>query len=247
MKEKKIRLDQLLTDRGLAPSRARASSLILSGCVLCNNIHIRKAGYQVKTDSIIRILRHEHEWVSRGGVKLNYALNKFKYSVQGVIAADIGSSTGGFTDVLLKHGAKKIYSIDVGYGQLSWKLRQDKRVIVMERVNSRYLDEKSFSDLINFIVCDVSFISIKKALPPILKIVEKNSRLISLIKPQFEAGKKNVKKGGVVRDTNIHNDICKNISLWLQDEMRWSVDGLCQSPICGPAGNKEFFISAKKI
>jgi len=246
MKENKIRLDQLIADRGLTSSRSRAASLILSGYVLCNDNLITKAGYLVKTDSILKIRKPKHEWVSRGGIKLDYAINKFSYNVEGVIAADIGSSTGGFTDVLLKRGAKKIYSIDVGYGQLSWKLRKDNRVIVMERVNARYLDEKNFKDLINFIVCDVSFISIKKALPSILNLVGKNSRLISLIKPQFEAGKKNVRKGGVVKDQTIHREVCKNINLWLEDDMKWSVEGICQSPIEGPAGNKEFFIAAKK-
>ncbi len=246
MKEKKIRLDQLITNRGLASSKARAASLILSGSVKCNDILINKAGHLVKADSVIKILKPDHSWVSRGGIKLDYALKKFKFNVKGVIAADIGCSTGGFTDVLLKHGAKKIYSVDVGYGQLSWKLRQDNRVIVMERINSRYLKENYFNDKINFIVCDVSFISIKKALPPILKIAEKNSRVLSLIKPQFEVGKRNVKKGGVVKDEIIHRDICNKIKLWLENDMKWSVDGICQSPIEGPAGNKEFFIAAKK-
>ncbi|MAR79582.1 MAG: TlyA family rRNA (cytidine-2'-O)-methyltransferase [Rhodospirillaceae bacterium] len=246
MKEKKVRIDQLVVNRGLALSRSRAASLILSGVVMCDDSVVSKAGYLVEPSSKIKILKPDHPWVSRGGIKLDYALKKFGYKVPGVVAVDVGASTGGFTDVLLQHGAKKVYAVDVGYGQLSWKLRKNSRVVVMERINSRYISDISFEDLINFIVCDVSFISIKKALPSVLNLSVKGSRLVALIKPQFEVEKKDVQRGGVVRDNRLQNNVCEKINSWLEEDMHWLVEGIIPSPIEGPAGNKEFFIAAVK-
>ena len=246
MKEKKVRIDQLVVNRGLALSRSRAASLILSGVVMCDDSVVSKAGYLVEPSSKIKILKPDHPWVSRGGIKLDYALKKFGYNVPGVVAVDVGASTGGFTDVLLRHGAKKVYAVDVGYGQLSWKLRKNSRVVVMERINSRYISDIYFEDLINFIVCDVSFISIKKALPSVLNLSVKGSRLVALIKPQFEVEKKDVQRGGVVRDNRLHNNVCEKINSWLEEDMHWLVEGIIPSPIEGPAGNKEFFIAAVK-
>ncbi len=246
MKQKKIRLDQHIVNLGLTSSRSRAAALILSGSITCNNTKIRKAGYLVNINSEVELTKPEHPWVSRGGIKLDHAINFFKVDVTGLHAVDVGASTGGFTDVLLNYGVARVYSIDVGYGQLSWKLRKNKKVTVIERQNIRYIEKEYFDGPINFIVCDVSFISLVKALPKILHLAESNTKLIALIKPQFEVGKQNIEKGGVVKDIKHHKDVCEKIHFWLESTMKWKVDGITESPILGPAGNKEFLISARK-
>lgn len=242
----KLRADTILVERGLAKTKSKAKSLIMSGEVVADNVKVEKPGSLLKKNSNIYIKKPDHPWVSRGGIKLNYALQQFNLNVKGMTALDIGASTGGFTDVLLNRGVAMVFAIDVGYGQLAWELRKNGRVKVLERQNARYLNESHINSSINLIVCDASFISLVKILPPALKMAVTNSILIALIKPQFEVSKKTVSKGGVVLDPEIHIQVCKNITNWLDKEMHWSILGLIESPIKGPAGNKEFFVAAKK-
>ncbi len=242
-KLKRIRLDQLIAIKGLAKSRSYAHAMILAGKVLVSGIKIDKPGTLVNIESTINIIEPLHPWVSRGGTKLAHAINTFNIDIQGLIAADIGASTGGFTDVLLNLGAKTVYSVDVGYGQLAWKIRNDSRVKVIERTNARNLSSNHINTLLDLVVCDVSFISLSLALPAVLSLTRPKARLVSLIKPQFEAGYKEVEKG-IVRDKAIHEKVCNNISDWLENSMGWDVKGVIESPIKGPKGNTEFFIYA---
>ena len=232
--------------RGFAKSREQANSFLMSGNVFVNERRIEKPGQQVQTDSKIEIKGKTHPWVSRGGVKLEKAILEFNLNCNLIIALDIGASTGGFTDVLLSRGAKKIYAVDVGYGQLDWKLRQNERVIVKEKTNARYLTNEIIQDPLDAIVCDASFISLKKILPSGLALLKTKGWLAALIKPQFEVGKAFVGKGGVVKEPELHQQVIADIKNWVQYDMKMNLLGVVESPLLGPRGNKEFVIVATK-
>lgn len=244
----KSRADILVAAQGLAESRTRAQALILAGLVYVGERKILKAGEQLAGDTALTVRGKDHPWVSRGGLKLAHGLEAFEIKLEDRLALDIGASTGGFTDVLLAGGAAHVIAVDVGHGQLAWKLRQDDRVTVMERTNARYLTEEDIPDnargLIDLIVCDASFISLKTVLPAAMRLVAPGTDLIALIKPQFEVGKGRVGKGGVVRDPGLHKDVCDDISGWLAAQPGWHVLGITESPITGPEGNVEFLIGA---
>ncbi len=240
----KRRLDQVLVERGLVESRARAQALIMAGHVYCETRRLDKAGQQVAPDLAIEIKGQEHPWVSRGGLKLAHGLDQFQIDPTGLTCLDVGASTGGFSDVLLSHGAGKVYAVDVGHGQLAWKLRQDDRVVVIEKFNARNLSPEQIPDPVDLIVCDASFIGLQTVLPAALALAAPNARLIALIKPQFEVGKGRVGKGGVVRDPELHTEVVEKISCWLADLPGWHVIGTTASPIKGPEGNIEFLIGA---
>jgi len=244
---KKNRADVALVDRGLVESRTRAQALIMAGVVFSGEEKISKAGHQIKDDQPLDVRGKDHPWVSRGGLKLAKGLDHFEINPSGWTVIDVGASTGGFTDVALTNGAVRVYAVDVGRGQLAWKLRQDDRVIVHEKTNARYLDAALIPDPIDLVVCDASFISLKTVLPAAMALVKSGGHLIALIKPQFEVGKDNVGKGGVVRDPALHQSVCDDIKDWLNETGCWRVDGLTESPIKGPEGNIEFLIAATKI
>lgn len=245
-KASKIRLDQLLVDRQLVDSRAQAQALILAHKVMDENGQLlTKAGQQVAIDQPLRLKEKEHPWVSRGGMKLAKAIEHFGLQPAGMICVDVGASTGGFTDVLLQHHAQKVYAIDVGYGQLHEKLRQDSRVINREKTNARYLSADDFDETPDAFVCDASFISLKVVLPSIMEAIRPEGWMVALIKPQFEVGKEKVGKGGVVKDPQLHQQTCDDIRNWVK-EQSWQVQGTIQSPITGPKGNVEFLIYAVK-
>lgn len=246
MAAKKTRLDQLLVARGMAESRAKAQALIMAGLVYRGERKLDKAGQELPDDVEITLRGKEHPWVSRGGMKLAHALAYFNLDVAGALAMDVGSSTGGFTDVLLSKGAAKIYAVDVGTGQLDVKLRNDPRVVVMEQTNARHLTRAMVADALNLIVCDASFISLKKVLPAALALADAEARLVTLIKPQFEVGKAEVSRGkGVIRDAALHDAVCADIQAWLEGE-GWQAQGITESPITGPKGNKEFLLCAQR-
>ena len=242
--KKKKRLDQILVERGSAGTRAKAQAIIMSGEVYVEGKQILKSGLSFLENSKIIIKDKNKEWVSRGSYKLLKALENFDINIENKICLDLGSSTGGFTHVLLSNKAKKIYAVDVGTNQLHEKLLNEKKIISIEKTNARYLNRKLITDNIDVIVCDVSFISVKKIIKPNLCFLKNNSIIIILIKPQFEANKKEIKKG-VVRDPNIHNRICEDIKTWLIDECKSKIIGLVESPIKGPKGNIEFLVVAK--
>ena len=243
----RTRADQLLVERGLADSRSRAQALVLAGRVYSGHRRIEKPGQLLSADAAMEVRGPDHPWVSRGGVKLAYGLDRFGIDPAGWAALDIGASTGGFTDVLLARGARKVYAVDVGRGQLAWKLREDPRVVVLERVNARYLTAAHVPQRPNIIVCDASFIGLETILPAPLGLAAPGARLLALIKPQFEVGKGRVGKGGVVRDTALHGEVCQRIRGWLEAAGGWSVLGIAESPITGPEGNKEFLIAAQRV
>lgn len=240
----KLRADQLLVARGLAESRARAQALILAGLVFLGDRKIDKAGQQVAEDAALEVKGRDHPWVSRGGIKLAHAIEHFALDVRGMIAIDVGSSTGGFTDVLLTNGAARVYAVDSGTNQLAWKLRSDPRVIVHEQTSARILTADHIPEPIDIIVCDASFISLAKVLERPLSFARPGAYLAALIKPQFEAGREEVGKGGVVRDPAIHARVCEQVSQWLTSK-GWAVLGVTASPITGPQGNVEFLICAR--
>ena len=240
----KLRADQLLVDRGLAESRARAQALILAGLVFLGDRKIDKAGQQVPEDAALEVKGRDHPWVSRGGIKLAHAIEHFALDVRGMVAIDVGSSTGGFTDVLLTNGAARVYAVDSGTNQLAWKLRSDPRVIVHEQTSARILTADHIPEPIDIIVCDASFISLAKVLERPLSFARTGAYLAALIKPQFEAGREEVGKGGVVRDPAIHARVCEEVSQWLTSN-GWTVLGVTASPITGPQGNVEFLICAR--
>ncbi|QJU57800.1 TlyA family RNA methyltransferase [Sphingomonas sp. AP4-R1] len=240
---KKLRADQLLVDRGLVESRSRAQALILAGLVYAGERKIAKAGDQIADDVPLDVRGRDHPWVSRGGIKLDHALGHFGWDVTGAVAMDVGSSTGGFTDVLLTRGAAKVYAIDVGTNQLAWKLRQDPRVIVHEKTNARALTAEQVPEPIDILVCDASFIALSKVLERPLDFAGPEARLVALIKPQFEAGREEVGKGGVVRDPAIHARVCEEARAWIEGK-GWTVAGIEPSPITGPEGNVEFLMAA---
>jgi 23S rRNA (cytidine1920-2'-O)/16S rRNA (cytidine1409-2'-O)-methyltransferase len=244
--DKKTRLDQLLVERGLAESRTRAQALVMAGVVYSQERRLDKPGMAVAADLSLEVRGRDHPWVSRGGVKLAHGLDHFGVDPTGWICLDVGASTGGFTDVLLTKGAAKVYAVDVGQGQLAWKLRQDGRVVVLEKTNARHLSAELVPDAIDLVVCDASFIGLEVVLPAPLSLAKPGALLISLIKPQFEVGKGNVGKGGIVRDPALHEEVCERISAWLAAQPGWEVLGLTASPILGPDGNKEFLIAAAK-
>lgn len=218
----------------------------MAGLVYSAGHKMEKPGSQVDRDVDLTIKGPEFPWVSRGGVKLDYALSKFSINVSGAICLDIGASTGGFTDVLLARGASKIYAVDVGYGQLDWKLRNNSRVVVIERTNARYLTKEIIPQPVMFLCCDASFISLKTLLPRGMDIVGKGGQLVALIKPQFEVGKEYVEKKGLVKDQSQHELVCDGIRDWIGSYSGWSVIDLVSSPITGTGGNKEFLIGAFK-
>lgn len=246
MANPKTRLDQLLVERGLAESRTRAQALIMAGHVTVADKKVDKAGQQVPSDAAISVTGKDHPWVSRGGIKLAHALEEFGIDVAGLTAIDVGSSTGGFTDVLLSQGAARVYAVDSGTNQLAWKLRDDPRVIVHEQTSARILTRAHIAHDCEIIVCDASFIGLAKVLERPMSFAASNAQLIALIKPQFEAGRSEVGKGGVVRDPAVHQRVCDEVGAWL-DSKGWQVAGLTTSPITGPQGNVEFLIWSKKI
>jgi 23S rRNA (cytidine1920-2'-O)/16S rRNA (cytidine1409-2'-O)-methyltransferase len=241
----KARADQLLVDRGLVESRARAQALILAGLVYSGERKIEKSGQGLAEDAPLEVRGREHPWVSRGGIKLAHALDHFGWDVTGSVALDVGSSTGGFTDVLLARGAAKVFAIDVGTNQLAWKLRQDPRVVVHEKTNARHLTEAIVTEPVDIVVCDASFISLAKVLDRALDLARPGGRLVALVKPQFEAERGEVGKGGVIRDPEVHARVCAAAADWVRSR-GWSVEGVEPSPITGPEGNVEFLLAARK-
>lgn len=242
----KKRLDQLLVDRGLADSRSRAQALVMAGLVYSGERKLDKPGMPVAGDLAVELRGQEHPWVSRGGLKLEKGLAEFGIDAAGLVAIDVGASTGGFTDVLLSHGAAKVYAVDVGHGQLAWKLRQDPRVVVLERTNARRLTAAEIPEPVDIVVCDASFIGLEVVLPAALALTKPQAWLVALIKPQFEVGKGRVGKGGVVRDPALHQEVCERIGAWLAAQPGWTVLGVTESPILGPEGNKEFLIAGRR-
>jgi len=241
----RIRADLLLLARGLAESRARAQALILAGLVFSGERRIDKPGEALAEAAPLAVRGADHPWVSRGGVKLAHALAHFGLSPAGRVCLDIGASTGGFTDVLLAHGAARVYAVDVGHGQLAWKLRQDARVVVLERTNARHLTRTEVPEPVGAITCDASFIGLETVLPAPLALAAPGAWAVALVKPQFEAGPGQVGKGGVVRDPAVHRAVCARIEAWWAGLPGWRVLGLTESPITGPEGNREFLIAAE--
>jgi 23S rRNA (cytidine1920-2'-O)/16S rRNA (cytidine1409-2'-O)-methyltransferase len=241
----KARLDHLLVSRGLAESRTRAQALIMAGAVFSGEKKLSKPGDMLAEGAPLEVRGRDHPWVSRGGIKLDHGLAHFGFDVTDAVALDVGSSTGGFTDVLLSRGAAKVYAVDVGTNQLAWKLRQDPRVVVLEKTNARYLGVEQVPDPIDIIVCDASFISLSKVLEAPLALARPGAKLVALIKPQFEAGREEVGKGGVVRDPAVHERVCAEAKGWIEKK-GWAVLGIEPSPITGPEGNVEFLLGAKK-
>lgn len=242
----KTRLDQLLVARGLCESRSRAQALIMAGIVYSGERRLDKPGVLVPADAPLALRGEDHPWVSRGGLKLAHALDHFGIDASGLVALDIGASTGGFTDVLLARGASRVYAVDVGRGQLAWKLRQNPRVVVMEGTNARYLSREQIPEAVDLITCDASFIGLATLLPAPLTLAAPDAALISLIKPQFEAGPDRVGKGGVVRDPALHREVCERIAAWLSARPGWVVLGVTDSPVAGAEGNREFLIAARR-
>jgi 23S rRNA (cytidine1920-2'-O)/16S rRNA (cytidine1409-2'-O)-methyltransferase len=242
---KKQRADQLLVSRGLAESRTRAQALIMAGAVFSGEKKLAKAGDMLADDAPLEVRGKDHPWVSRGGVKIAHGLDHFGFDVTGAVALDVGSSTGGFTDVLLSRGAAKVYAVDVGTNQLAWKLRQDPRVVVLEQTNARYLTGEQVPEAVDFVTCDASFISLCKVLESPLKLARSGAKLVALVKPQFEAGREEVGKGGVVRDSAVHERVCAAAAEWVVSQ-GWRFIGIAESPITGPGGNVEFLLGAEK-
>ena len=235
----------MLVDRGLAESRTRAQALILAGKVFSGEQRMDKAGTTLAPDTPLEVRGQDHPWVSRGGVKLAHGLAHFGLSPKGAVCLDVGTSTGGFTDVLLHEGATKVYAVDVGHGQLAWKLRNDPRVVVKEKVNARYLDASTVPEPVGVLVCDASFIGMQMVLDMPLRLCASGAWAVSLIKPQFEVGPA-IAKGGVVRDANVHRQVCEKMRRWWAELPGWTVLGIEASPILGPEGNREFLIAARK-
>ena len=242
----KVRADVALVERGLVESRAKAQALIMAGKVFSGERKLSKAGEAVTADQPLKVRGQDHPWVSRGGLKLAHALEAFGIDAAGAVCLDIGASTGGFTDVLLAAGAARVYAVDVGHGQLAWKLRNDPRVVVHERTNARTLTAAQVPEPVDLLVCDASFIGLEVILPAPLSLTKPKARLAVLIKPQFEVGKERVGKGGVVREPALHDEVCRRIESWIAARPGWSVEGIRESPVTGPEGNKEFLLVARK-
>jgi len=242
---KKQRIDQMLVERGLAESRSRAQALVMAGLVFSGESKLSKPGQQLAEDAPLDVRGRDHPWVSRGGIKLAHAIKHFELDPSGAMAMDIGSSTGGFTDVLLQGGAEHVFAVDSGTNQLAWKLRQDDRVTVLEQTSARILTPDLIDRPCNWVVCDASFIGLAKVLERPLELAERECQLVALIKPQFEVGRDEVGKKGVVSDPALHARVCDEVRDWLESS-DWTVDGIVESPITGPQGNVEFLISAKR-
>lgn len=242
---KTLRADQLLVERGLVESRARGQALILAGLVFSGEKRVEKAGQTLPPDAPLEVRGRDHPWVSRGGVKLAHGLRHFGWNVAGAIAMDVGSSTGGFTDVLLTNGAARVYAVDSGTNQLAWKLRADPRVIVLEQTNARHLTRAEAPEPVDLVVCDASFIGLAKVLATPLSLAAPDARLMALIKPQFEAARDEIGKGGVVRDEAVRARVCDETRDWLEGG-GWTVEGIVASPITGPEGNVEYLIAARR-
>ncbi len=245
MSVEKIRLDKLLVDRGITPTREKARALILAKIVKINEVYPDKAGILVPVDAQVQIKGEDNPYVSRGGLKLKGALEEFKLNVRDFVVLDVGASTGGFTDCLLQTGARKVYALDVAYGQLAWKLREDKRVVVIERTNIRYYDGSHLKELPDLVTIDVSFISLKIVLPAVVKLLKDRGQILALIKPQFEVKKEKVGKKGLVEDPTVHDQIIWEVTSFCE-ALNLKVEGTYLSPLLGPVGNKEFFILLRK-
>lgn len=245
MASSKTRADQLLVERGLAESRSRAQALIMAGLAFVGERKLSKAGEMLSGDAELNVRGRDHPWVSRGGIKLAHGLDHFGMDVAGMIGLDVGSSTGGFTDVLLQRGAAKVYAVDVGTNQLAWKLRQDPRVIVQEQTNARHLTTDHVPEPIDIVVCDASFIALSKVLERPITFAKPGAWLVALVKPQFEAGPGEVGKGGVVRDPAIHDRVCRAAAEWVASR-GWDILDIVSSPITGPEGNVEFLLGARR-
>ncbi|MBU1755715.1 MAG: TlyA family RNA methyltransferase [Alphaproteobacteria bacterium] len=239
----KRRIDHLLVERGLVESRTRAQALVMAGLVFSGETKLAKPGQQLPEDAPLEVRGRDHPWVSRGGIKLAHALKHFELDPAGAAAMDIGSSTGGFTDVLLHHGAQHVFAVDSGTNQLAWKLRQDPRVTVLEQTSARILTPALIDRPCGWVVCDASFIALAKVLARPLELAAPHCRLVALIKPQFEVGREEVGKGGVVRDPLLHARVCGEVRAWAEG-LGFAVQGVVESPITGPEGNVEFLISA---
>ena len=249
-KTAKKRLDQLLVERGHADSRSRAQAVIMAGLVFSEERKLEKPGLALPVDAPIEVRGKDHPWVSRGGIKLAHAIEAFDLDPTGAVAMDIGSSTGGFTDVLLRGGAEHVFAVDSGTNQLAWKLRQDDQVTVLEQTSARILTRDHITRDCNWVVCDASFISLAKVLDVPLQLAAPQCQLVALIKPQFEVGRDEVGKGGVVRDSALHSRVCDEVRDWLErldsPHGEWRVQGIVESPITGPQGNVEFLIGARR-
>ena len=239
----KTRRDVALVERGLAETRAAAQRLVMAGLVFSGERRLEKAGQGIGPDTALEVRGQPHPYVSRGGLKLEKALDHFAIPVAGRLALDVGSSTGGFTDCLLQRGAAKVYAVDVGTNQLAWKLRSDSRVVSLEKTNMREVTVVLIPEPVELIVCDASFIGLRTVLPAALALATPGAHLVALIKPQFEVGKGRVGKGGIVREPALHKEVCATITDWLADQPGWRVLGVTESPITGAEGNKEFLIA----
>jgi 23S rRNA (cytidine1920-2'-O)/16S rRNA (cytidine1409-2'-O)-methyltransferase len=241
----KQRVDQMLVDRGLAESRTRAQALIMAGLVFAGTTKVGKPGQTLADDVVLDVRGRDHPWVSRGGIKLAHGLDHFGWDVAGAVAIDVGSSTGGFTDVMLSRGVTTVFAVDSGTNQLAWKLRQDPRVVVHEQTSARILTDAQITQPVDLIVCDASFIGLAKVLERPMSFAKPDARLMALVKPQFEAGREEVGKGGVVRDVAVRARVCDEVAAWLTAE-GWHVAGVVESPITGPEGNVEYLIAASR-
>ncbi|WP_199743128.1 TlyA family RNA methyltransferase [Sphingomonas ginsenosidivorax] len=239
----KQRVDQMLVDRGLAESRTRAQALVMAGLVFAGTTKVEKSGQTLADDVVLDVRGRDHPWVSRGGIKLAHGLDHFGWDVTGAVAIDVGSSTGGFTDVMLSRGAARVFAVDSGTNQLAWKLRQDPRVVVHEQTSARILTDAQITESVDLIVCDASFIGLAKVLERPMTFAKPDARLMALVKPQFEAGRGEVGKGGVVRDDAVRTRVCDEVAAWLTGQ-GWHVAGVVESPITGPEGNVEYLIAA---
>ena len=242
MTQKKLRLDILLVQKELASTRQKAQALIGAGKVYVNGKLSDKAGHKFEPDAEIEIRGSLHPYVSRGGVKLAHAIDHFNIEVEGLVCMDVGASTGGFTDCLLQKKAKKVYSIDVGYGQFDWKLRNDARVVLMERTNIRHLEPGTIKEKIDLAVIDTSFISLKLVVPAVIPHLKPEGLIISLVKPQFEVGREFVGKGGIVKDDTLHEKVIRDLSIFFRENLKMKPQGVIPSPILGAKGNKEFLM-----
>ncbi len=241
----KQRVDQMLVDRGLAESRTRAQALVMAGLVFAGTTKVEKSGQTLPDDVVLDVRGRDHPWVSRGGIKLAHGLDHFGWDVTGAVAIDVGSSTGGFTDVMLSRGAARVFAVDSGTNQLAWRLRQDPRVAVHEQTSARILTDAQIAEPVDLIVCDASFIGLAKVLERPMSFAKPDARLMALVKPQFEAGRAEVGKGGVVRDDAVRARVCDEVAAWLTGQ-GWHVAGVVESPITGPEGNVEYLIAATR-
>lgn len=234
----------MLVERGLAEDLVRAQALIMAGLVTSETRRLDKPGLQVTEDIPLNVKGPDHPWVSRGGVKLAHGLGYFSIQAKNRVCLDLGASTGGFSDVLLSAGAARVYAVDVGHGQLAWKISQDERVVVLDKTNARHLSTEEVPEPVDLIVCDASFIGLETLLPAPMALARPGAHLIALIKPQFEVGKESVGKGGIVRDAALHQEVCDRIEGWFNAQTPWRVLGITKSPLTGADGNKEFLIGA---